>query len=111
MHHRWLVNNRDGGIEFRFKQHCLHSEPRAIVIRLKAWQTINPKYAAFQLEWQDHLDGCEIVEFDEDRKVQELEDFAKAARGLPDLTVSLPLSLSEKLKRAVYFQRLSWRRP
>jgi SAM-dependent methyltransferase len=110
-HHRWLLNERDGGIEFRPKQHCLHSDPRAIVTRVRAWQTINPKYANFQLEWRDHLDAQEIVEFETGPYLQELADFASSARRLADLTIPRNLSMMNKLKRALYYQRLRWARP
>ncbi|SRR5579871_1071584 len=110
-HHRWLLSEKDGVIEFRLKVHRLHSLPEAIVTRLDGRRAINPKYSIFQYEWRDEVKAREVIEFDEDDMGRELADVARGARALPDLTVPVSPRFSQRMRRYVYFQRLRWSRP
>lgn len=96
-HHRWLVQRSGNGLEFRFKPHMLHSVPGAIVTRLSRNRMINPRHAIITLEWVDHFNFIEVLEFDEDRMIAELCSFAAEARRHPDLTVR-----STRPKRSLY---------
>ncbi len=108
-HHRWLVEEADGGLVFRLKPHSLHTLKAAIVAEVGVWREIAPRYRHLSLEWQDGFSFGEMLEFDEERVNQELIGFARQARRLPGLTVPSPRPLSERLKRWVYFQRLKAR--
>lgn len=109
-HHRWLLSERDGGVEFRHKPHLLHSLPQAIVTRVNARQKINPEYENFHLEWTGQLTAREVLEFDEDLVIQELAEYAQSVRTLPKLTVPNAKPFWKNVKRSIFFQRLRWAR-
>jgi hypothetical protein len=105
-HHRWLVSAGDKGIEFRHKPHFLHAWPNTIVSKLGLNQALNPKYENFQFRWKDRLEATEVLEFSEDKLIEDLASFARTARGLPDLLVPAHGTLQSRIKRAIYFARV-----
>jgi SAM-dependent methyltransferase len=107
-HHRWLVSKNDqGGLDFRFKPHQLHGLNDAIVTRLPYWRKINPAHAIVWLEWQGSFSYREVLEFDEDKVVQELCDYAREARKITDLTVPDGRTFANHLRGWLYYQRLA----
>lgn len=106
-HHRWLVSEREGRLEFRHKPHLLHSHRLAHITTVRAWQEISPHYAILQHWWSEKLEAREMLEFDEPSVVKELEQFARAARHHPHAVVCRPLSFSNRLKRMCYYWRLA----
>jgi hypothetical protein len=106
-HHRWLISKGgDGGLEFRHKPHLLHGDRASIVARLPVWRAINPAYAIVAYEWHDGFEAREILEFDEDRVVDDLRAFARDARKLADLTVPASGSRRKQIHRWLYYRRL-----
>ena len=105
-HHRWLVSECDGMLEFQFKPHCLHSLKGAIVASVGPWRRICPQYENLCFEWQGEFGFREVMEFDEAEVQRELCDFAAEARKFPDLTAPTMGPISEKMKRQIYY----WRR-
>lgn len=108
-HHRWLVSNCNGVLEFRHKPHLLHATTDAIVAKVGFWHAINPQYQITTHYWTGTLPCEEILEFDEQEVVRELCEYARQTRALPDLLVKPQGALSDRLRRAVYFARLAWR--
>lgn len=106
-HHRWLVSVRDGQLEFRQKPDRLHVTRKAIVAKVGFWRTINPKHQSESLFWEQNLESAEVLEFNEHEVLRELCDYARQARSLPDLLVKTQASLTSRLRRAVYYLRLS----
>jgi hypothetical protein len=106
-HHRWIINRVGDRLEFRMKPHCLNSFREAWVARLRPWEQINPKYEIVTLDWQGEIDATEVLEFSEERVIDELRDFALASRGLADLVVRRPMDGLTRLKRRLYYFRLS----
>jgi hypothetical protein len=106
-HHRWLITRGGDGLEFRHKPHSLHSFKSATVTHLRPWRRINPLHAIVSLDWKDHFEAREVLEFSEDAVVDELSAFAARARGLPELTVSRGVSALEGAKLALYYARLA----
>jgi hypothetical protein len=106
-HHRWLVSVADDGtLEFRHKPHLLHATRQAIVARLGVRRRINPRHAIATLWWTDHVPCREVLEFEEDAVIDELCQFARRMKEIPDLTVSNGLSPWAAAKRALYRARL-----
>ena len=105
-HHRWLVSENDGALEFRFKPHNLHALKDAIVTGVGPWRKISSEHANLCFEWQGEFAFKEVLEFDEAGVKQELCEFAKEARRLPELTVPTEGGFVEKMKRQVYYWRL-----
>jgi hypothetical protein len=105
-HHRWLVEQDQQGLTFRFKPHSLHSIKEAIVAEVGVWRDIAPEYRYMSLEWEEGFAFREALEFSEGRVNQELVDFARGARKLPGLTMPSPKPLAQRLKRWLYYQRL-----
>lgn len=105
-HHRWLVSVSDGSLEFRYKPHLLHTTAEAIVARVGIRRRINPLYETTSLFWGDQIRCREVLEFDEERVVQELCRCSQEARKLPDLVVARDVSWRDTLRRSVYFGRL-----
>lgn len=110
-HHRWLITEGGGGLEFRHKPHVLHSVNDAIVAWLRPGTAIHPKYSIVSFEWQTEFTAREMLEFDENAVIDELCAFARHARDIPDLVCNVPMSLAEKIKRKYYYWRLAqgWR--
>jgi hypothetical protein len=106
-HHRWLVEKHGGGLRFRHKPHVLHSVNDAIVTHLSPGWRINPRHASIALDWKDGFDADEALEFDEGNAIQELCDFARAARRLPDLAVRTPMPLADRIRRHMFYRRLA----
>lgn len=110
-HHRWLITKNDqGGLDFRHKPHQLHGLKDAIVARLPYSKKINPKHGIVWLEWKDSFPFREVLEFSEDKVEQELCDFAREARKIPDLTVPDGRGFKEHLRGWIYYQKLAFGR-
>lgn len=105
-HHRWLITNTDGRLAFRHKPHQLHVVNAAIVARVGIRREINPKHAITSLWWTEEIECAEVLEFSEERVVEELIQFASEARKIPDLAVARRASKLAQVKRAAYFARL-----
>lgn len=105
-HHRWLVSECDGALEFRHKPHLLHTTADAIVARVGIRRRINPQYETTSLYWMDQVRCREVLEFDEERVVRELCRFSQEARKLPDLLIARDISWQDALLRSIYFGRL-----
>jgi hypothetical protein len=84
----------------------LHSINNAIVASVGITRKINEQYSILALEWSGSFQFSEILEFDESAVATELCKFAQNARVLPGLTTSTNRSLCDRVKRAVYFNRL-----
>jgi hypothetical protein len=106
-HHRWLITKHREGLQFRHKPHLLHSVNDAIVTRLSPGWRINPRHASLALHWNDRFEASETLEFNEKRVTDELCNFAREARSLPELTVKVPMPLITRIKRHVLYRRLS----
>jgi len=107
LHHRWLISNTSGTLEFRHKPHVLHAVNDAIVTDLSAGTRINPRHATLSLDWLGHINAREVLEFNEQRLVDELCTFAREARQLPELTDRLPMPLRKRVGRHIYYHRLA----
>lgn len=107
-HHRWLVSVREGELEFRQKPHLLHVTRDAIVTKVGFWRTIHPRHQITTFEWREVLPCREVLEFDEQRVVDELCQTARSARNLPDLWTRPSASIQQRFKRAYYHFRLQW---
>jgi len=105
-HHRWLIRRKQNGLEFRHKPHVLHSVKNAIVTRLSPGQRINAEHAIVFLDWSGEFEAVEVLEFDEEKVVNELCEFATEARRLPNLTVKVPIPMIQSIKRRVFYYRL-----
>jgi len=105
-HHRWLITRDRNRLEFRHKAHVLHSVKDAIVIHLSPGQRINPQHAIVTLDWFGDFEAVEVLEFDEEKVISELCQFAAEARRLPDLTVKAPIPVVQYIKRRIYYCRL-----
>ncbi len=105
-HHRWLITEHDGQLLFRHKPHQLHVTRGAIVARVGGRTQLNPQYATTQLWWQDRITCREVLEFCENRVVDELCSFAARARQLPNLLLANDLSMVAAAKKRVYYARL-----
>lgn len=106
-HHRWLITRTSGGLRFRNKPHMLHAVNDAIVADLSPGERINPKHGVISFDWKGNFDAAEELEIDEGRMIDELCAFAREARSFPDLTVRPPMPLLTRVKRHVYYHRLS----
>lgn len=106
-HHRWLISSEQGELQFRHKPHSLHAIPDAIVADVGIRRAINPRYEVLTIDWLGSIDCREVLEFDEQRVVDELCSFAAASRSVPDLVVPRGRPLREQVKRAIYFRRLT----
>jgi hypothetical protein len=104
-HHRWLVSIKDDCLEFRHKPHILHSTRRAIVTKVGVGAQINSKYSIIQLWWTDSIKCSEILEFSEERVVDELCKFAEESRRLADLLIPRRLSMKTSIRKRVYSLR------
>ncbi len=107
-HHRWLVSDRDGALEFRQKPHLLHVTHDAIVAKVGFWRTINPQHEITTHVWKDELSCQEILEFDEQEVIRELCECSRAAQSLPELLVRPKDSISTRLRKSIYQFRLAW---
>jgi hypothetical protein len=105
-HHRWLIKRNQKGLEFRHKPHVLHSVKSAIVTHLPPGRRINPRYAIVTLDWSDDFEAAEVLEFDEEKVISELCEFAAEARRLPNLTVKVPIRMVQSIKRRIFHYRL-----
>jgi hypothetical protein len=105
-HHRWLIRRKQNGLEFRHKPHVLHSVKNAIVTCLSPGQRINAEHAIVFLDWSGEFEAVEVLEFDEEKVVNELCEFATEARRLPNLTVKVPIPMIQSIKRRVFYYRL-----
>jgi hypothetical protein len=105
-HHRWLIRRKQNGLEFRHKPHVLHSVKNAIITRLSPGQRINAEHAIVFLDWCGKFEAVEVLEFDEEKVVNELCEFATEARRLPNLTVKVPIPMIQSIKRRVFYYRL-----
>ena len=105
-HHRWLIRRKQNGLEFRHKPHVLHSVKNAIVTRLSPGQRIHAEHAIVFLDWSGEFEAVEVLEFDEEKVVNELCEFAAEARRLPNLTVKVPIPMIQSIKRRVFYYRL-----
>jgi hypothetical protein len=106
-HHRWLVTQNHGRLEFRHKPHVLHSVNDAIITHLGPGRCINPEHAIVTLDWTGRCDATEILEFDERNVIRELCDFATSARRLENLTVKVPLAPLRLMKRRIFYFKLA----
>jgi hypothetical protein len=107
MHHRWLVSLAGECLEFRHKPHVLHAVNDAVVVDLSPGRRIHPRHAVLSVDWSGSVSAREVLEFNEERIVEELCRFARSARELEDLTVSAGMPLGRRLRRHVYFSRLA----
>jgi len=107
-HHRWLVTDRDGVLEFRQKPHLLHVTQGAIVSKVGFWRDINPQHQITAHYWDGELRCDEVLEFDEQEVIRELCEYSREVRALPELLVSPQDSLATRIRRAFYHLRLSW---
>ena len=106
-HHRWLVTRDQNRLEFRHKPHVLHSVNNAIVTRLGPGRRINPDYATVSLDWSGSFEAVEVLEFDEQKVITELCDFAAKSRHLPNLTVKVPMTTFKLIQRRIFYLRLA----
>lgn len=106
-HHRWLVSRHGTALEFRHKPHLLHAVNDAIVADLSASERITPRFAIVALRWEGALVARETLEFDEAAMVQELCGYARHARSLPGLTEVIHMPIARRLKRHIFYRRLS----
>jgi hypothetical protein len=106
-HHRWLISRDQDRLEFRHKPHVLHSVNNAIVTHLGSGRRINPEHAIVTLDWIGGVEAVEILEFDEQKVIRELCDFAANARRLPKLTLKVPLPPFQLIKRRIFYGRLA----
>jgi hypothetical protein len=106
-HHRWLITREGDSLQFRHKPHMLHSIDEAIVTRLPVGWRINPKHATVSFQWNDAFRANEVLEFNEGAVINELCAFATQAKLLPELKVRVPMPLMKRLKRHVFYHRLS----
>jgi hypothetical protein len=106
-HHRWLISKTTSELQFRHKPHVLHSVNEAIVARLSPCTRINPEHAIVFLDWDGDFKAREILEFNEAAVIEELCAFAREARRLPDVCVSIRMPLVNRIKRHVFYHRLS----
>jgi hypothetical protein len=106
-HHRWLIEERGGSLEFRHKPHALHAIDDAIVVDLPAGTRINPRHAIVVHRWKDRVEAREVLEFNEAAVIDELCGFARETRRLPDLTMGVPMPLARRIKRHLFFRRLA----
>ena len=58
------------------------------------------------LDWFGDFEAVEVLEFDEEKVISELCQFAAEARRLPDLTVKAPIPVVQYIKRRIYYCRL-----
>ena len=105
-HHRWLVTRDHVRLEFRHKPHVLHSVNNAIVTHLGPGRCINPEYAIVTLDWCGDFEAVEVLEFDEQKVIRELCDFAAHARRLPNLSVDVLISPLQLIKRQIFYWKL-----
>lgn len=107
-HHRWLVSTADNVLEFRFKPHLLHVTRDALVAKTGFRRTINPRHAITVHYWQDELQCREVLEQDEQAVLSELRACARRWRSVPDLLVKSDVPFTKRLRRAIYYLRLTW---
>jgi len=105
-HHRWLITRNQNRLEFRHKSHVLHSVRDAIVTHLSPGWRINPQHAIVTLDWTGDFEAVEILEFDEEKVIDELCQFAADARRLPNLTVKVPIPMVQYIKRRIFYYKL-----
>ncbi|HXY13176.1 MAG TPA: hypothetical protein VEI26_01605 [Terriglobales bacterium] len=105
-HHRWLVTRNQNRLEFRHKPHLLHSVKNAIVTHLSPDRRINPRYAIVTLDWSGSFEAVEVLEFDEEKVIRELCQFAVEARRLPNLAVKVSVPMVQSIKRRIFYYRL-----
>jgi hypothetical protein len=105
-HHRWLITQVGGALEFRHKAHSLHALNEAVIGELGPNQRINPKHEILVYEWTDNIRAAEIPEFGQTQVEDEMIAFAARYRSLPDLAVSAGLRPIDRLKRWIYWRRL-----
>ena len=111
-HHRWLVSKAsERRLEFRHKPHLLHSVNQAIVTHLPPTRRIRREHAIVTLDWVDSFEAVEVMEFNEEKVVAELCDFATKVGRLPELDESAGLPLGKGLQRHLFYARLrmGWR--
>ena len=106
-HHRWLISRDGDELQFRHKPHNLHAINDAAIAWLAPGSRINPAHSILSFEWSDTFRATEVLEFSESRVIEELCSYAASARHLPELTVRVPMSWKDRLKRNVFFWRLS----
>jgi hypothetical protein len=106
LHHRWLVEEVGGELQFRLKPHSLHSLAGAIVTRVGAFSMVNPGLATVSLRWEGGLACREVMQFEEAAIHQELCSYARKARSRDGLTVPRPGGLKRKLGVWRYYRRL-----
>jgi Methyltransferase domain len=105
-HHRWIITLEGSRLDFRHKPHSLHSMNDAIVTRLQPGWRINPRHAILTFQWQGDFEFREVLESCEERVNDELCSFAHGARCIRDLAVPVPMALTDKIRRYVYYWRL-----
>lgn len=105
-HHRWLVSEQLGKLEFRHKPHLLHTTADAIVGYAGVFKKINPEYEILAHYWENVIACQEILEFDEEAVVDELCAWSRQARQSKDIVVPYPASWKNRLRKASYFTRL-----
>jgi hypothetical protein len=107
LHHRWLVDIRGNRVEFQHKPHNLHTLKSAIVAKIGATERLNPRYEIQFLEWNGSFDFGEVMILAESEIEHNLIEFAARSKRLPGLLVGCSESLVSKIRRIVYYTRLS----
>lgn len=84
-HHRWLVDVRDGMLEFRVKPHSISAYSDCIVCKLRPNQWIAPEIDRIAVEWDRVVQCREIIEIDEKKTIEEMAEYATKARKAKQL--------------------------
>ncbi len=79
-HHHWLVDIRDGHLEFIFKHHILHGRERFQLPRT-LWEVLGPEEKVESLWWQGSFDAAERVFVDSEKLDRYLEEVVESQRG------------------------------
>jgi hypothetical protein len=87
-HHRWLVDIRDGLVEFRFKSHAMHGSWR---YRLPArfGRRLTARDRVQWLFWEGSFEFQEVVQFSFPEVRSELEEFVRRSGAYPSFLHTL----------------------
>lgn len=79
-HHHWLVDIRDGRLEFVFKHHIVHGRERFQLPRA-LWEALGPEEKIEGLWWEGGFEAAERVFVDSEELDRYLEELVESQRG------------------------------
>ena len=101
-HHHWLVDVRNGAIEFVFKPHELHAV-KELHFPAGFWQGLGDAERVDTLWWHDSFSYAERIFFDREPAIAHLSEFVSAElakRGLPPHSGGILTRLKRRISAA-----------